>query len=333
MSRLLLMAFLLCRSLPATSQSAFLQVTPRAGEGLLALLRRYEVDAQAHKSAFIDLNKNKLGRRNSLKAGVSYRLRESWVQAGKTEIRTYSIFGQEHQTVTILNYKLEGAIFYIVPGHGGPDPGAVGKNERGKLCEDEYAYDVSLRLTKWLIERGALVYLITRDDNDGIRDATFLPCDKDEYAYLEGRIPINQKARLTQRSDIVNTLSKKNKAVPYQRMLSIHVDSRSNDENVDVYFYYHGHSRRGKALSQDILGTIRRKYREYQPGRAYRGSIKTGSDLFVIKNTKPPAVLIELGNIINKRDQQRILLPGNRQALAKWIGEGLYLNFTKNKQR
>ena len=38
---------------------------------------------------------------------------------------------------------------------------------------------------------------------------------------------------------------------------------------------------------------------------------------------------IEIGNIKNKKDQKRILEPDNRQALAKWISEGVILDYNK----
>ena len=36
---------------------------------------------------------------------------------------------------------------------------------------------------------------------------------------------------------------------------------------------------------------------------------------------------IEIGNIRNKKDQHRILDYDNRQALAKWISEGVILDY------
>ena len=80
-------------------------------------------------------------------------------------------------------------------------------------------------------------------------------------------------------------------------------------------------------MAGDIYKTFQGNYQEYQPGRNYRGSVKPRSSLFVLKNTSPAAVFIELGNIVSARDQKRILLADNRQALAKWIGEGLQKNF------
>ena len=315
--------FLLALNLAAQSYE---EIAPQRGEGLLKMLRRYKVDPKKYKQDFIELNKNKLGKNQSLLKGVTYRIDKAWVDRPREEWRIYPIFGSDYERLKIVDQSLQGAVFYLVAGHGGPDPGAVGKGRQGDLCEDEYAYDVTLRLARWLIQRNALVYFIIRDDNDGIRDANYLPCDKDEYAYTRGRIPINQVRRLEQRTDIINNLYKKHKGSKYQRMVSIHVDSRGG-ENVDVFFYYHGRSRRGRKMAGDIYKTFQGNYQEYQPGRNYRGSVKPRSSLFVLKNTSPAAVFIELGNIVSARDQKRILLADNRQALAKWIGEGLQKNF------
>lgn len=302
------------------------RVTPLAGEGIYAFLERNGVDKK-FKNAFVELNSSRLGANEALLKGVSYQIKPDWVVVPKEEWRVYPIFGKEHERLKILSNELEGSVFYLVSGHGGPDPGAVGTHRRGDLCEDEYAYDVTLRLARWLIQRNALVYFIVRDDNDGIRDGDYLPCDKDEYAYTRGSIPANQVRRLEQRTDIINSLYRKHKGSKYQRMMSIHVDSRATNENVDVFFYHYPRSSRGKKLADDILFTFNKNYKEFQPNRTYRGSVKPRRSLFVLKNTSPTAVFVELGNIGNKKDQRRILIEDNRQALAKWLGEGLMKNF------
>jgi len=100
----------------------------------------------------------------------------------------YAIFGKNHE-VEMKSDKLKNAVYYIVAGHGGPDTGAIGSRNNKDLCEDEYAYDVSLRLAKNLLENGATVYMITRDNNDGIRDGEYLPCDYDEVCWPNKKIP------------------------------------------------------------------------------------------------------------------------------------------------
>mgnify|MGYP002229007932 CR=1 FL=1 len=39
----------------------------------------------------------------------------------------------------------------------------------------------------------------------------------------------------------------------------------------------------------------------------------------------------ELGNIQNARDQQRLVIPDNRQALANWIAEAMVSDYKKSK--
>ena len=46
-------------------------------------------------------------------------------------------------------------------------------------------------------------------------------------------------------------------------------------------------------------------------------------DLHMLRETKPSGVYIELGNIANASDQQRIVSPANRQLLADWLLLGL----------
>ena len=130
---------------------------------------------------------------------------------GSKGTKTYAIFGKNYQDVDILDRSLKGKVFYVEGGHGGPDPGAEAKVEGRTLCEDEYAYDVSLRVARELIKHGAVVYIINRDPTDGIRDGDFLTCDTDEITYPNLIPPRNHKARLTQRSDAVNLIYEANR--------------------------------------------------------------------------------------------------------------------------
>jgi N-acetylmuramoyl-L-alanine amidase len=243
-----------------------------------------------------------------------------------SKVTKYPVFGPGYENVIIENEQLNGAVFYLVSGHGGPDPGALGKYGRNTLSEDEYAYDVTLRLARNLISKGADVQIIIQDGNDGIRDESILPMDKDETTVNDESIPVNQKARLKQRTDLINKLYKKNKS-PYQRLVAIHVDSRSTGQNIDVFFYHHHRSKSGRRLANSIHQTFTEKYARHQPGRQYHGSVSSRSSLYMIKNTLAPIVYIELGNIRNTRDQRRLVISDNRQALANWIAEGIVKDY------
>ena len=241
---------------------------------------------------------------------------------------THAIFGEKRAKVTIESDELKGALFYLVSGHGGPDPGAVAKVNKQQIAEDEYAYDVTLRLARKLISKGAKVYIIIQDPNDGIRDDRLLKVDYDEVNYPKKKIPRSPRLRLRQRKETVNALFLGNSGQhSYQRLIVTHVDSRTVGEKIDVFFYHHDKSKKGKKLANRLQETFKKKYARYQPNRKYTGTVAPRSSLYMVKHTLPAMVYIELGNISNKSDQRRILNPDNREALAKWIAEGLEADF------
>ena len=331
-TRFILTSFFIIFIIPLSVQAQHIEVTAEQGEGIYRLLTRNGLSAANHLDAFIELNKDRLGKENSLFAGRKYKLPQA---AGNTPVpaagRTvrHEIFGKEYADVNIIGDQLKGAVYYLVPGHGGPDPGAVGIFGNWQLCEDEYAYDVTLRLARNLIQHGATVYMMVFDPFDGIRNDSYLKPDKSEKCYPNKTIPLNQLKRLQQRTDVVNELSVKHRG-SFQRMISVHVDSRSHGQNIDVFFYHNKDSKNGRKAAITLQRTFQNKYDRHQPGRGYKGTV-SDRNLYEVRNSLPPAVYIELGNINHQRDQQRFIIPSNRQALANWLYEGLREDFRTNK--
>lgn len=333
--------FLLFFGILATSlhaQDSLLQVVAEPGDGVYSLLRKHGADPASSVAEFLTLNKNRMHGATGLYEGSTYLIPVLKVApepaapaAVSAETRpapavVYDIFGPQYAEVKPESTRLENTVYYLISGHGGPDPGAMTHHGDAAISEDEYAYDVTLRLARNLIANGAQVYVIIRDPDDGIRDARILEMDKDEVAYPDQPIPLNQVARLKQRVDAVNNLYREN-AGKHQRLVVTHVDSRSQGQNIDVFFYYHEKSKSGKKMAEGIHETFRKKYAQYQPNRVYSGTFEDRSNLYVVKNTLPATTFIEIGNIKNTRDQKRILDPDNRQALANWICEGIILDY------
>ncbi len=314
------------------TQAQNIEVVAEKGDGIYRLLTRNGLSAAEYMDTFIQMNKERLGKENSLYAGRKYRLpgktEEIAVSSGTRMVR-HEIFGKEFENVNLIDDKLKGAVYYLVAGHGGPDPGAVGRYNNWQLCEDEYAYDVTLRLARNLIQHGALVYMITRDPNDGIRNDSYLKADKDEICYPDSRIPINQLRRLKQRTEAVNQIYSNHRG-SFQRMIALHVDSRSHGENIDVFFYHDRQSKTGRKAAITLKNKFQQKYDLHQPGRGYSGTV-SDRNLYVVRNSYPVAVYIELGNINHRRDQQRFIISSNRQALANWLFEGMVDDFKENK--
>lgn len=243
--------------------------------------------------------------------------------AGK---RHYPIFGKKYEHVPLVDSKLAGKVFYIESGHGGPDPGAMAKVGKHTVCEDEYAYDVALRVVRMLIQHGATAYMITRDRNDGIRDEQYLVCDKDEVVWGNESIHAGQRKRLFQRTDVINELYEKHKKQGVkeedQKLIVIHVDSRGKREQTDLFFYYHPDDKQGKILANKMHDSMEANYKKVNKKRGYDGTV-TARDLHMLRETKVPSAYIELGNIKHPTDQKRLFLPSNRQLIADWLFQGM----------
>jgi len=337
--------FLAALILPQFGAAQNREVVAKKGDGIYRLLTKNGLSYSEYLDSFIELNKGKLGKDNALFIGTKYKLpaggessekittaksvnkTTSAKSSGKT-VR-YKIFGKSYENVEIKTSELKGATYYLMAGHGGPDPGAVGMYNGTQVCEDEYAYDVTIRLARDLIEKGATVYMITIDKNDGIRDESILKIDKDEVCYPNLKIPLSQSRRLRQRTDAVNKLYSKNRK-GFSRMIAIHVDSRPRGENIDVFFYHDKRSKTGGRAAKIIQKTFQDKYNQHQPSRGYKGTVST-RNLYVVKYTHPVAIYIELANMNHHRDIQRIVVPDNRQAVANWLAEGLVKDFKTNK--
>ena len=237
--------------------------------------------------------------------------------------RGFPIFGDDYAIVPRKGSALRGKVFYLVSGHGGPDPGAVGSKNDHLLCEDEYAYDVVLRLGREIIAQGGKAYVIVRD-SDGIRDEEFLACDSDEVVWGDAPLPRDQRARLAQRSDAINGLARKERlsGAGEQYCVVVHVDSRHADTQTDLFFYHQREDRASEALAEEMRATMARNYARNGRTRDYTGRVKT-RDLHMLREVDVPTVYIELGNIQHAFDQKRVLRTSNRQALANWFTEGI----------
>ena len=357
---LLFLAFLFSDTTLWAQQKA----TPKAGEGISSFLLRHNRSPKKYYDDFIELNKQKLGKNNVLKVGVTYVIppvkkstttsakttpvkntgaknttsegagtKQPSSKAKSTKIGTTinePLFGKQLANVKVTSNRLAGACFYVVSGHGGPDPGAIGKVGRYELHEDEYAYDIALRLARNLMQEGAEVHIIIQDAKDGIRDDSYLSNSKRETC-MGDAIPLNQVQRLQQRCDKINALYRKDrKNHSYCRAIFIHIDSRSKGKQTDVFFYYSNKKGDSKRLANNMKDTFESKYDKHQPNRGFSGTV-SGRNLYVLSHTTPASVFVELGNIQNTFDQRRLVINSNRQALAKWLMEGFLKDYKEKK--
>lgn len=339
---------------------------PKNGEGISSFLLRHNRSPKKYYDDFIELNKKQLGKNNVLKMGVTYVIppvkrssatSEKAVTAKESSEKNTSgkstskqqpnkqqsdrtkkigtiinqpLFGKKLAKVKVTSNRLAGTCFYVVSGHGGPDPGAIGRVGKYELHEDEYAYDIALRLARNLMQEGAEVRIIIQDAKDGIREDAYLSNSKRETC-VGDPIPLNQVQRLQQRCNKINLFYRKDrKNYKYCRAIFIHVDSRSKGRQTDVFFYHSNKTAESKRLANSMKDTFESKYDKHQPNRGFAGTV-SGRNLYVLSHTTPASVFVELGNIQNTFDQRRLIMNSNRQALAKWLMEGFMKDFKGHK--
>lgn len=145
------------------------------------------------------------------------------------------LFGKKLSSVKVSSNRLAGACFYVVSGHGGPDPGAIGWVGKHELHEDEYAYDIALRLARNLMQEGAEVHIIIQDAKDGIRDDAYLSNSKRETC-MGDPIPLNQVQRLQQRCNKINALYQKDRKTILTAGLSLSMWIAGAKENKRMCF-------------------------------------------------------------------------------------------------
>ena len=188
----LILLFCMSFSYEALAQEE--RATPKSGEGISGFLQRNGRTGKAYYQEFLELNKKQLRGKEELRLGVKYLLPPLKKGSGNTAASSNSsasnssasnssasnssasnssarsgnktirepLFGKSLAEVKVTGNRLQGACFYVVSGHGGPDPGAIGRIGSVELHEDEYAYDVALRLARNLMEEGARFILLFR---------------------------------------------------------------------------------------------------------------------------------------------------------------------------
>ena len=161
-------------------------------------------------------------------------------------------------------------------GHGEPDGGAVGVNG---TIEKDINLQNSLKLQEILESRGVRV-IMTREDDNSI-------CDKSAKTLHEKKV-----SDMHNRLEIINTSGA-------DLFVSIHMNSFSDPSSGGLHVFYsrnHPEAEETASLIQDAMSELT---------GAKTHAVKVASDtLYLMKNTVPPAILIECGFISNPEEER-----------------------------
>ena len=190
-------------------------------------------------------------------------------------------------------------LIVVDPGHVASETGVVGSTG---VEEKELTLILSFKLVSLLQEDGFST-MLTRVNN---RELSAPPAGEEYEGFDPG---------LSRRVALAND----NDADLY---VSIHVNSFPDPQVGGAQVFYHASSSRGKSLAASIQ-------REMDKSLAYPGRKIMAEDFFVLRMTKMPSVLVEVGFLTNPAEEKLLLDENYQDKVVAAIYNGIINYFTE----
>lgn len=229
---------------------------------------------------------------------------------------------------------LKKPLIVIDPGHGGPDPGAVGHN---KIYEKNVVLALSKELRKQLQASGKYRVILTREKDTFIRLGDRVKFARDRKADLFISIHADSIKRRNVRGTSVYTLSKKASDAQTAKLaerenqadLIAGIDLSVEDEQVAFIlgdFLMTDTMNQANYFANTLVEKLqKKKIRTLERPHRYAG-------FAVLKAPDIPSVLIETGFMSNKQEANLLNQPGHRRKIATAIKAGIDAYFKKTQQ-
>jgi N-acetylmuramoyl-L-alanine amidase len=230
---------------------------------------------------------------------------------------------------------LKGWRIVLDPGHGGRDPGAIvsnvdGVNRSVHVVEDEYVYDIALRLYRKLRFSGAAVEMTVISPNHLIRNnepatVTFVHEQNEVYnddnANRKNSFSVRPAlSNITQRVKIANRFFKGGKRTLF---VSLHADNSPNRPKGPLVIYL---NQKGKINTQSRAFAQVMQKALHHPGLSAQIA---GRNLAVLRGNQAQAeILVEIRNVHDKGEAWALRFHDKRDPDAERIFSGI-LNYVK----
>ncbi|MGC7871519.1 N-acetylmuramoyl-L-alanine amidase [Desulfosporosinus sp. SYSU MS00001] len=199
----------------------------------------------------------------------------------------------------IWSWTLGHRVVVIDAGHGGVDPGAVGKN---KVLEKDITLAIAKRLQAHIQQSGAKTIMVREEDKDLGTSQGLLKRKREDLAQ---RIQLALEAQANV-------------------FISIHANSFPNEKLTGAQTFYNADSAEGKLLAQ----AIQEKLNLMTKGKRV---IKANKDIYILKKAHQAAVTVEVGFLSNPAEEKLLTTPEYQETLAVAIYQGLNEYFSKQK--
>jgi len=223
-------------------------------------------------------------------------------------------------------YKKMDTITRIIidPGHGGKDPGAIGRHYR--LKEKDIALDVSKRLKEELRKLGNFDITLTRTRDNFVslwkRSQIANDAKADLFISVHANACRYRKVKGFEVFYLSNATDDDARAIAAAENEALSYENNSNHEKPDYLdaTVWDIKLSENRTESRELANFIC-KSASRELGVRNRGT--KSARFYVLKGTRMPAVLVEVGFISNKQEEWKLRDPSYRRKVAKSIAKGI----------
>lgn len=187
-----------------------------------------------------------------------------------------------------------GKMIIVDPGHGGEDGGAVGKS--GTL-EKDLNLAISLKLRDFLVAEGYQV-LMTREEDKSLHS--------EDAKKNKKRSDLNNRVYLS-------------RDYPEAIFVSIHMNSYEKSPQKGAQVFYSKNNPNSKALGEMIQDMLKTEV-DLENRRLAK---QAESNIFIMKEIKNPACLVECGFVSHAEEEALLKTPEYQDKIAKAIADGI----------
>lgn len=210
----------------------------------------------------------------------------------------YTITLQE--TLPAMVLPVTNKVIVLDPGHGGADPGAVGKSG---VREKDITLDIVLKV-QGLLEQSGCITQLTRAVDESIHD-------KDSSRRKESDLKNRKKIADTSQASA---------------FISVHLNSFPQSRYKGVQSFYPKQSEESKQLAVNIQKELKTTL-EINDNREALAI----QDIYVLKNIITPSVIVECGFLSNPEEEARLVSEKYREKIAWGIYLGVMRFFEERK--
>lgn len=210
-----------------------------------------------------------------------------------------NIFKNASRLADIVNALNNNPAVIVDAGHGGEDGGAIAID--GETLEKDLNLSIAIKLSDMLKKNNI---------------STFMIRSKDESIYKkDDHKKTLRKKKIEDLKNRVTIANSNNKNI----LISIHQNKFTDESLTGMQIFYSGNNEHSVTLANFIKDELEKNISQAN----FRENKKANKEIYLLRNTKVPAIIIECGFISNKEELKKLTSEDYQNKIAQCIFAGI----------